>query len=163
MISSLSNLVPCTFCAMLHTCCTWWTPDVLHVICPWLYPGHLSIHVGDSLQRSEDPEESCKKNLELHISLWSLSLLLLKWQTCQMSGIIRSVLGLVGLVLVNLIIIIIIIINLIYIAQFDTNGILTALYLVITYILQVILKVCSAICKCGSTWNCPWHCTWLGC
>ena len=31
-------------------------------------------------------------------------------------------------------IIIIIIINLIYIAQFDTNGILTALYIVITYI-----------------------------
>ena len=29
---------------------------------------------------------------------------------------------------------IIIIINLIYIAQFDTNGILTALYIVITYI-----------------------------
>ena len=32
------------------------------------------------------------------------------------------------------IIIIIIIMNLIYIAQFDTNGILTALYIVITYI-----------------------------
>ena len=32
------------------------------------------------------------------------------------------------------ILIIIIIINLIYIAQFDTNGILTALYIVITYI-----------------------------
>ena len=31
-------------------------------------------------------------------------------------------------------IMIIIIINLIYIAQFDTNGILTALYIVITYI-----------------------------
>ena len=31
-------------------------------------------------------------------------------------------------------IIIIIIINLIYIAQFDTDGILTALYIVITYI-----------------------------
>ena len=31
-------------------------------------------------------------------------------------------------------VIIIIIINLIYIAQFDTNGILTALYIVITYI-----------------------------
>ena len=30
--------------------------------------------------------------------------------------------------------IIIIIINLIYIAQFDTNGILTVLYIVITYI-----------------------------
>ena len=29
---------------------------------------------------------------------------------------------------------IIIIINLIYVAQFDTNGILTALYIVITYI-----------------------------
>ena len=34
----------------------------------------------------------------------------------------------------DIIIIIIIIINLIYIAQFDTNGILTALYIVITYI-----------------------------
>ena len=34
----------------------------------------------------------------------------------------------------KLIIIIIIIINLIYIVQFDTNGILTALYIVITYI-----------------------------
>ena len=33
-----------------------------------------------------------------------------------------------------LIIIIIIMINLIYIAQFDTDGILTALYIVITYI-----------------------------
>ena len=33
-----------------------------------------------------------------------------------------------------IIIIIMIIINLIYIAQFDTNGILTALYTVITYI-----------------------------
>ena len=31
-------------------------------------------------------------------------------------------------------IVIIIVINLIYIAQFDTNGILTALYIVITYI-----------------------------
>ena len=31
-------------------------------------------------------------------------------------------------------VIIIIIINLIYIVQFDTNGILTALYIVITYI-----------------------------
>ena len=34
----------------------------------------------------------------------------------------------------SVLIIIIIIINLIYIAQFDTNGILTALYIVITYI-----------------------------
>ena len=33
-----------------------------------------------------------------------------------------------------IIIIIVIIINLIYIAQFDTNGILTALYIVMTYI-----------------------------
>ena len=31
-------------------------------------------------------------------------------------------------------ILLLIIINLIYIAQFDTNGILTALYIVITYI-----------------------------
>ena len=38
---------------------------------------------------------------------------------------------------IQVIIIIIIIINLIYIAQFDTNGILTALYIVITYIQYV--------------------------
>ena len=35
--------------------------------------------------------------------------------------------------MIIIMIIIIIIINLIYIAQFDTNGILTALYIVITY------------------------------
>ena len=35
---------------------------------------------------------------------------------------------------ITIIIIIIIIINLIYITEFDTNGILTALYIVITYI-----------------------------
>ena len=38
------------------------------------------------------------------------------------------------IITIIIIIIIIIIINLIYIAQFDTNGILTALYIVITYI-----------------------------
>ena len=38
------------------------------------------------------------------------------------------------ILVIIIIIIIIIIINLIYIAQFDTNGILTALYIVITYI-----------------------------
>ena len=38
------------------------------------------------------------------------------------------------MMMIIIIIIIIIIINLIYIAQFDTNGILTALYIVITYI-----------------------------
>ena len=43
----------------------------------------------------------------------------------------------------NLIIIIIIIINLIYIAQFDTNGILTALYIVITYIQMQYVHVCT--------------------
>ena len=39
--------------------------------------------------------------------------------------------------------IIIIIINLIYIAQFDTNGILTALYIVITYIQMQYVYVCT--------------------
>ena len=37
----------------------------------------------------------------------------------------------------------IIIINLIYIAQFDTNGILTALYIVITYIQMQYVRVCT--------------------
>ena len=36
-----------------------------------------------------------------------------------------------------------IIINLIYIAQFDTNGILTALYIVITYIQMQYVHVCT--------------------
>ena len=40
-----------------------------------------------------------------------------------------------------IIIIIIIIINLIYIAQFDTNGILTTLYIVITYIQMQYVQV----------------------
>ena len=35
------------------TCCTWHALDLLHVICTWLHPGHLSICVGDSLQHSE--------------------------------------------------------------------------------------------------------------
>ena len=39
--------------------------------------------------------------------------------------------------------IIIIIINLIYIAQFDTNGILTAPYIVITYIQMQYVHVCT--------------------
>ena len=39
--------------------------------------------------------------------------------------------------------VIIIIINLIYIAQFDTNGILTALYIVITYIQMQYVHVCT--------------------
>ena len=43
----------------------------------------------------------------------------------------------------DIIIIIIIIINLIYIAQFDTNGILTALYIVITYIQMQYVHVCA--------------------
>ena len=42
-----------------------------------------------------------------------------------------------------IIIIIIIIINLIYIAQFDTNGILTVLYIVITYIQMQYVHVCT--------------------
>ena len=28
--------------------------DVLHMICTGLHPGHLSVHVGDSLQRNEE-------------------------------------------------------------------------------------------------------------
>ena len=40
-------------------------------------------------------------------------------------------------------VIIIIIINLIYIAQFDTNGILTALYIVMTYIQMQYVHVCT--------------------
>ena len=44
---------------------------------------------------------------------------------------------------VCLYLIIIIIINLIYIAQFDTNGILTALYIVITYIQMQYVYVCT--------------------
>ena len=39
--------------------------------------------------------------------------------------------------------VIIIIINLIYIAQFDTNGILTALYIVITYIQMQYVHLCT--------------------
>ena len=45
--------------------------DVLHVICTWLRPGHLTIHVVDSSQHSEE----IVKNLELH--LWMQLLLLL--------------------------------------------------------------------------------------
>ena len=40
-------------------------------------------------------------------------------------------------------VLIIIIINLIYIAQFDTNGILKALYIVITYIQMQYVHVCT--------------------
>ena len=29
------------------TCCTCWAPDVLHMICTRLHPGHLSVRVGD--------------------------------------------------------------------------------------------------------------------
>ena len=43
--------------------------------------------------------------------------------------------------------IIIIIINLIYIAQFDTKGILTALYIVITYIHNVEIQACFDLFK----------------
>ena len=39
----------------LHTTwSTWWAPDVLHVICTRLRPGHMNICVGDSLQRNEE-------------------------------------------------------------------------------------------------------------
>ena len=43
--------------------------------------------------------------------------------------------------------IIVIIISLIYIAQFNTNGILTALYIVITYIQMQYVHVCTYACK----------------
>ena len=36
------------------TCCTWWTPDVLQVICTQLRSGHLSILVGDSSRCTEE-------------------------------------------------------------------------------------------------------------
>ena len=37
------------------TCCTWWAPDVLHVICTRFCPDHiLSVRVGDSSRRSEE-------------------------------------------------------------------------------------------------------------
>ena len=45
--------------------------------------------------------------------------------------------------LMSYLVIIIIIINLIYIAQFDTNGILTALNIVITYIQMQYVHVCA--------------------
>ena len=44
---------------------------------------------------------------------------------------------------VDLYTVIIIIINLFYIVQFDTNGILTALYIVITYIQMQYVHVCT--------------------
>ena len=47
------------------------------------------------------------------------------------------------MMMMTMVIIIIIIINLIYIAQFDTNGILTALYIVITYIQMQYVHVCT--------------------
>ena len=34
-------------CTMGHTCCMWSAPNVLHVISTQLWPGQLSIHVGD--------------------------------------------------------------------------------------------------------------------
>ena len=46
----------------------------------------------------------------------------------------RKVSIMTEIIIIIIIIIMIIIINLIYIAQFDTNGILSALYIVITYI-----------------------------
>ena len=41
------------------TCCTWWVPDVLHVICTRLRPSHLSARAGDNSWRSE---QIVKKN-----------------------------------------------------------------------------------------------------
>ena len=52
-------------------------------------------------------------------------------------------LSLVSLLTHSILCLIIIIINLIYIAQFDTNGILTALYIVITYIQMQYVHVCT--------------------
>ena len=54
-----------------------------------------------------------------------------------------TVVVVVTVVVVIIIIIIIIIINLIYTAQFDTNGILTALYIVIVVIFLLSLRVCN--------------------
>ena len=55
-------------------------------------------------------------------------------QVCAFMGIGNSDQEMVQLNLEGKVSGVIIIINLIYIAQFDTNGILTALYIVITYI-----------------------------
>ena len=49
-ISTLSNLIAELYLRTTwhSTCCTWWAPDVLHVICTQLRLGHLSVRVGDS-------------------------------------------------------------------------------------------------------------------
>ena len=48
-----------------HECSKWWAPDVLHVICTRLNPGHLSSCIGDSSWHSEE----IVQNLELHLSM----------------------------------------------------------------------------------------------
>ena len=55
--------------------CAWWVLDVLNVICTQLHPGHMIVHVGDSLQHSE---EIVTKNLELCLSTGSLLLVVLE-------------------------------------------------------------------------------------
>ena len=56
---------------------------MLHVICTGLRPGLLSVHVGDSLRRSEE----IVKDLELCLSMQ----LLLPCQECQEVLIVRTV------------------------------------------------------------------------
>ena len=64
---TVSNLIAeLSFRTKWHdACCTWWAPDVLHVICTRLRPGHLSVRVGDSSQRTEE----IVKNLDLRLSI----------------------------------------------------------------------------------------------
>ena len=80
-ISVLSNLLAeLSLPTTCHTCCTWWEFDVLHVICTWLYYGHLRVDVGDSWRCSQEIEKILE--LRLLMSLLLLSLLL-AWQQQQ--------------------------------------------------------------------------------
>ena len=56
VISTLSTLIAeLSLCTTWHmTCYIWWEFCVLHMICTRLYPGHLSVRVGDSLRRDEE-------------------------------------------------------------------------------------------------------------
>ena len=59
VIQTVSNLVAeLSFRTTWHTCCLWWVPSVLHMICTGRRPGHLSVHVGDSSRRSEEPVDN---------------------------------------------------------------------------------------------------------
>ena len=75
LISTLSNLTAelSLRTAWHMTCCMWWAPDVLHMICTQLHAGHLSVRVVDSLWCSDE----VVKNLELHLSMGLLLCLLL--------------------------------------------------------------------------------------